>query len=78
MEEVVKIRDLHQDTEEEVPKMETGSDQRALGVQVNMEGCWGGAAEKAGAEVVAHEVQVRTGGVDQLHWLHSGQARQHR
>ena len=51
VEEVVRIRDLHEGTEEEVPKVETGADQRALGVQVNMEGCWAGAAEKAGAEV---------------------------
>jgi hypothetical protein len=29
----------------------TGADQRALGVQVNMEGYWKGAAEKAKAEV---------------------------
>ena len=31
--------------------METGADKRALGVQVNMEGSWSGAMEKAGAEV---------------------------
>ena len=31
--------------------METAADQRALGVQVNMEGCWSGAVEKAGAGV---------------------------
>ena len=47
LEEVMKIRA----TEEEVPKVETGADQRALGVQVNMEGCSSGAVEKAGAEV---------------------------
>ena len=51
VEEVVRIKDLHKGTEEEVTKVETGADQRALGVQVNMEGCWSGAVEKAGAEV---------------------------
>ena len=51
LEEVVRIRDLHEGTEEEVPKVEAGADQRALGVQVNMEGCWSGAMKKAGAEV---------------------------
>jgi hypothetical protein len=56
LEEVMKIRDLHEDTEEEVPKVATGADQRALGVQVNMEGCWSGAVEKAGAEM---EVSAR-------------------
>ena len=40
---MVKIKDLHKGTEEEVPKVETGADQRALGVQVNMERCWSGA-----------------------------------
>ena len=35
---MVRIKDLHEGTEEEVPKVETGADQRALGVQVNMEG----------------------------------------
>ena len=30
--EVVRIKDLHEGTEEEVPKVETASDQRALGV----------------------------------------------
>ena len=49
--EEVKIRDLHKGTEEGVPKVETGADQRALGVQVNMEGCWSGAVAKAAAEV---------------------------
>ena len=39
LKEVVRIKDLHEGTEEEVPKVETGADQRALGVQVNMEGC---------------------------------------
>ena len=39
VEEVVRIKDLHKGTAEEVPQMETGADQRALGVQVNMEGC---------------------------------------
>ena len=34
--EVVRIRDLHEGTEEEMLKVETGADQRALGVQVNM------------------------------------------
>ena len=48
---MVRIKDLHEGTEEEVPKVETGADQRALGVQVNMEGCWSGVAKKAGAEV---------------------------
>jgi hypothetical protein len=38
VEEVVRIRDLHEGTAEEVPKVATGADQRALGVQVNMEG----------------------------------------
>ena len=51
VEEVVRIRDLHEGTAEEVPKVATGADQRALGVQVNMEGYWKGAAEKASAEV---------------------------
>ena len=51
LKEVVRIKDLHEGTEEEVPKVETGADQRALGVQVNMEGCWSGAMKKAGAEV---------------------------
>ena len=51
LEEVVRIKDLHEGTVEEVPKVETGADQRALGVQVNMEGCWSGAMQKAGAEV---------------------------
>ena len=48
---MVRIKDLHEGTEEEVPKVETGADQRALGVQVNMGGWWGGALEKAGAEM---------------------------
>ena len=39
LKEVVKIKDLHEGTEEEVPKVATGADQRALGVQVDMEGC---------------------------------------
>ena len=52
----MRIKDLHKGTEEEVPKVETGADQRALGVQVNTEGCCSGAVEKAGAEV---EVTVR-------------------
>ena len=47
----MKIKDLHKGTEEEVPKVETGADQRALGVQVNMEGCWSGTVKKAGTEV---------------------------
>jgi ribonuclease HI len=51
VQEVVRIRDLHEGTAEEVPKVATGADQRALGVQVNMEGYWKGAAEKAKAEV---------------------------
>ena len=34
--EVVRIKDLHEGPEEEVPKVETDADQRALGVQVNM------------------------------------------
>ena len=54
MAEVVRIKDLHKGTEEEVPKVETGTDQRAPGVlQVNMEGCRSGVVEKAGAEVEA-------------------------
>ena len=36
--EVVRIHDLHMGTEEEVPRVAVGADQRALGVQVNMEG----------------------------------------
>ena len=52
LKEVVRIKDLHQGTEEEVPKVETGADQRALGAQVNTEGCWSGAVKKAGAEDV--------------------------
>jgi hypothetical protein len=36
IQEVVRIRDLHEGTAEEVPKVATGADQRALGVQVNM------------------------------------------
>ena len=53
LKEVVGIKDLHEGTEGlgEVPKVATGADQRALGVQVNMEGCWSGAVQKAGAEV---------------------------
>ena len=50
VEEVVRIRNLHEDIAEEVPKVATGADQRALGVQVNMEGYSKGAAEKASAE----------------------------
>ena len=50
VEEVVRIRDVHEGTAEEVPKVAVGADQRALGVQVNMEGYWGGAVEKAAAE----------------------------
>ena len=34
----MKIRDLHKNTEEGVPKVETGADQMALGVQVNWKG----------------------------------------
>ena len=49
--EEVKTRDLHKGTEEGVPKVETGADQRVLGVQVNMEGCLSGAVAKAAAEV---------------------------
>ena len=48
---MVKIKDLHEGTEEEVPKVATGANQSALGVQVNMKGCWSGAVEKAGAEL---------------------------
>lgn len=51
VEEVVRIHDLHEDTAEVVPRVETGADQRALGVQVNMEGYWKGAVEKAQAKV---------------------------
>ena len=50
-EEVMRVNDLHNDTKETVPKVATGADQRALGVQVNMEGHWDGAAEKTAAEV---------------------------
>ena len=42
---------MHEGTEEEVPRVGVGADQRALGVQVNMEGYWKGAVEKAAAEV---------------------------
>ena len=56
-EEVVRIRDLHADTAEKVPKVATGADKRALGVQVNMEGYWKGAAEKASAEVLRGDCQ---------------------
>ena len=49
--EEVKIRDLHKGTKEDVPKVETGADQRALGVQVNMKGCWSGVVAKAATEV---------------------------
>jgi hypothetical protein len=49
--EEVKIRDPYTGTEEGVPKVETDADQRALGLQVNMEGCWSGAVAKAAAEV---------------------------
>ena len=51
LKEVARIKDLHEGTEEEVPKVEIGADQMALGVQVNMEGSRCGAMEKAGAEV---------------------------
>ena len=51
VEEVVRIRDLHEGTAEEAPKVATGADQRALGVQVNTEGYWEGATEEASAEV---------------------------
>jgi hypothetical protein len=37
VEEVVRIKDLHKGTEEEVPNVETGADQRALGVRMNMQ-----------------------------------------
>ena len=50
---MVRIRDLHDDTAERVPKVATGADQRALGVQVDMEGYWKGATKKASAEVDA-------------------------
>ena len=59
---MVMIKDLHKGAEEEVPKAETGADQRALGVQVNMEGYWSGAVEKAGAEM---EVTARA--IRQMH-----------
>ena len=39
VEEVVRIRDLHKGTAEEMSKVVTCADQRALEVQVNMEGC---------------------------------------
>ena len=42
---------MHEGTAERVPKVATGADQRALGVQVNMEGYWKVAAEEASAEV---------------------------
>ena len=57
VEEEVRIRDLHEGTAEKVPKVATGADQRALGVQVNMEGYWKGAAEKASAEVLRGDCQ---------------------
>ena len=40
LKKVVRVKDLHDGTEEEVPKVATGADQRALRVQVNMEGYW--------------------------------------
>ena len=46
-----RIMDLHEGTTERVPKVTTGADQRALRVQVNMEGYWKGAVDKASAEV---------------------------
>ena len=51
MKEVVRIRDLHEGTTEEMPKVATGANQRALGVQVDMKGYWSGAVQKVGAEV---------------------------
>ena len=49
--EVVRIKDLHEGTAEKVPEVATGAKQRALGVQVDMEGYWSGAVQKAGARV---------------------------
>ena len=54
--EVARIRDLCEGTTEEVPKVTTGADRRALEVQVNTKGYWKSAAEKASAEV---EVSAR-------------------
>ena len=51
MEGVVGVKELHEGTTEEVPKVATGVDQRTLGVQVHMKGYWSGAVQKAGAEV---------------------------
>ena len=48
---MVRVRDLHEGTAEKVPKVATGADQRALGVQMDMEGYWSGAADKVSAEV---------------------------
>ena len=59
LKEVVRIKDLHEGTEEEVPKVEIGADRRALGMQVNMEGNWSGAMEKAGAEVEVTARDIR-------------------
>ena len=53
----MKTKDLHKGTEERVPKVEIGADQRALGVQVDMEGCRSGAVANVAAEV---EVAART------------------
>jgi hypothetical protein len=68
LKEVVRIKNLHEGTEEEVPKVEAGADQRALGVQVNMEGSWGGAMEKAGAEVevTARAISITTPKLEKL------------
>ena len=51
VEEVVRVKGLHEGTAWGVSKVATGADQRALGVQVDMEGYWGGAVEGAGAKV---------------------------
>ena len=53
----MRIRGLHKGTEEGVPKVETGADQRALVVRVNTEGCWNGAVANTAAEV---EVTARS------------------
>ena len=55
----MRIKDLHEGREEEMPKVETTTDQRTLGVQVDIEWCWSGDVEKAGAEVEATARAIR-------------------
>ena len=57
LEEVARINGLHEGTKEAVPKVATWADERALRVQMSMEGHWGDVVEEAGAEV---EVTART------------------